>query len=257
MQRLLNMEITGNEEDLFHITITGENLSTKISFDPILKQLHFIDQNELSDFLKKNEYQFRKILHIKRPDTYFKGFTLPFVITDNKDVAAYNDLNNIITLNRVNGEYEIKVVKKGLKNIPEIFTDGSYLNKKGKGGFAVILKSVNGDYTLMTYATEEKSSSLIELLAAIKGLELTQTMEKVRIITDSQYVRKGLTEWIMNWKLNNWRTASGTQVKNIDHWKKFDALSNERYIEFEYVKAHSQHFENTMADLYARDMAEK
>lgn len=257
MQRLLNLEIIGEEKGFFLITITGDNESIHISFDPVLKRLNFINQNKLSVFLKKNEYQFRKILHMKRPETYHKGFTLQFVITDNKDVAAYNNLNNIVTLNRLNGAYEIKVRKKGLKNLPEIYTDGSFSTKKGKGGFAVILKSVEGDYTLKTYETEEKSSSLIELLAAIKGLELTTTMNRVRIITDSQYVRKGLTEWIVNWKRNNWLTASGTQVKNISHWKKFEALSEKRYIEFQYVKAHSQHFENTMADLYARDMAEK
>jgi ribonuclease HI len=86
-------------------------------------------------------------------------------------------------------------------------------------------------------------------------LELLKDEVEIRLITDSQYVRKGLTEWIINWKLNNWKTANGESVKNIKHWKKFDNLSNNKYIEFQYVKAHSQQFENTMADLYARDAA--
>jgi ribonuclease HI len=76
-------------------------------------------------------------------------------------------------------------------------------------------------------------------------------------VTDSQYVRKGLTEWIINWKLNNWTTANGEKVKNIEYWKRFDRLTDDRYIEFKYVKSHSGHFENTMADLYARDMAKQ
>lgn len=257
MQRLLNMEINDEENDFFLITISGEKLSTRISFNPQIKQLNFFDQNKLSRFLKRNEYQFRKILHIKRPETYKIGFSLSFVITDKKDVAAFNNLNNIIALNRLNGANEISILKTGLVDLPEIFTDGSYSTKRNKGGFAVIIKSVAGDYTLWAYETDEKSISLIELLAAIKGLELTKTMQRVRIITDSQYVRKGLTEWIVNWKRNNWLTASGTKVKNIKHWKKYEDLSKNRYIEFKYVKAHSQHFENTMADLYAKDMADK
>jgi ribonuclease HI len=255
MEKLLNMEITDKEGNFFLISISGENQSTHIAFDPILKKLDFPDTNGLTEFLKQNEYQLRKILHMKRPKTYVIGFSLPFVITDKKDVAAYNDLNNLVILDRLDGKYEITVSKTGLQDLTEIYTDGSFSEKKGKGGFAVILKSSDGKYILKTFETKEKSSSLIELLAAIKGLEMTQNEKKVRIVTDSQYVRKGLTEWIVNWKRNNWLTASGTRVKNIGYWKKYEKLSRDRYIEFKYVKAHSQHFENTMADLYAKDMA--
>ena len=257
MEKLLKMEIIAKEDDFFLITISGASQLARIAFDPVLKKLNFIDNNELSVFIQRNEYQLRKILHMKRPDTYIIGFTLPFVITDKKDVAAYNDLNNLVILNRLEGDYKITVSKTGLKSLTEIYTDGSFSAKKGKGGFAVILKSAEGKYILKTYETKETSSSLIELLAAIKGLELTHKEKKVRIVTDSQYVRKGLTEWIVNWKRNNWLTASGTRVKNIKSWKKFEKLSQDRYIEFKYIKAHSQHFENTMADLYAKDMAMK
>ncbi|RLD58798.1 MAG: ribonuclease HI [Bacteroidetes bacterium] len=257
MEKLLKMEIIAKEEGFFLIAVSGENEISRIAFDPVLKKLDFIDENELSGFIQQNEYQLRKILHMKRPETYIVGFTLPFVLTDKKDVAAYNDLNNIVILDRLDGDNIITVRKTGLKGLMEIYTDGSFSKKKGKGGFAVILKSAEGKYTLNTYGTKEKSSSLIELLAAIKGLELTSDEKRVRIVTDSQYVRKGLTEWIVNWRRNNWLTASGTRVKNIKHWKYFDSLSENKYIEFKYVKAHSDQFENTMADLYAKDMAER
>ena len=251
------MEIIAKEEGFFLIAVSGENQIARIAFDPFLKKLNFIDKNELSIFLQRNEYQLRKILHMKRPNTYIIGFSLPFVITAEKDVAAYNDLNNLVILDRLDGNHKITVSKTGEEGLTEIYTDGSFSEKKGKGGFAVILKSAKGKYILKTYETKQKSSSLIELLAAIKGLELTHNEKRVRILTDSQYVRKGLTEWIVNWKRNNWLTASGTKVKNIEFWKKFEKLSQNRYIEFKYVKAHSQHFENTMADLYAKDMAER
>ena len=257
MQRLLELEICDEKDGTFFILIRDHSQSGKITFNPENKELSFLEDNALLRFLKKNEYQFRKILHIKNPESYASGVKLSFVITDKKDVAAFNDLNNIVALNRLKGKYEIKVRKTGLKNLTELYTDGSFHYKKMKGGFAVIIKSVKGEYTLKTYESEAKSSSLIELQAAIKGLELTAHLKKVRIVTDSQYVRKGLTEWIMNWKRNNWMTASGTRVKNIDYWKFFESLSENRYIEFQHVKAHSQQFENTMADLYAKDMAGK
>ncbi len=257
MDKLLNMEIIERKNDFFLISVSGENQLAHIAFDPFLKELAFIDKNKLTEFLRQNEYQLRKILHMKRPNTYVIGFSLPFVITDKKDVAAYNDLDNLVILDRLNGNHKITVRKTGLHGLTEIYTDGSFSEKKKKGGFAVILKSPEGKYILNTFETKEKSSSPIELLAAIKGLELTQNEKRARIVTDSQYVRKGLTEWIVNWKRNNWLTASGTRVKNIEYWKIYEKLSQDRYIEFKYVKAHSQHFENTMADLYAKDMAGK
>ena len=253
----LHMEITDEKNGTFFISIQKQEELCHISFNYELKQLIFLGESPLSKLLKKNEYQFRKVLHVKRPETYYKGFKLNFSIWEGKDVAAFNDLSNIVVTEKRNGKNEIFVTAERKKNIYEIYIDGSYLKEKNKGGYAVIVKSPKGEYTLNTFNTKETSSSLIELLAAIRSLEITQTIEEVRIVTDSQYVRKGLTEWVINWKLNDWHTASGKKVKNINHWKKFDALSNNRYIEFNYVKAHSNQFENTMADLYAREMAEK
>ena len=145
---------------------------------------------------------------------------LGIIVSDAEVAQKLQTLRSFPTDGNINKEiYDGYLKSQRLRaNAFEIYTDGSFSAKKGKGGFAVILKSVEGDYTLKTYETEEKSSSLIELLAAIKGLELTSTISKVRIITDSQYVRKGLTEWIVNWKRNNWLTASGTRVKNITYW---------------------------------------
>lgn len=257
MMYLFHMNIISEEANYFLLNISLDRNSTLIKFNPENKTLLFCDRKTPSEILKRNEYQFRKVLHIKRPETYYPGFELNFTLKDGKDVAAFNDLSKIIVLDRTNGKHTISKRDKERKGIKEIYIDGSYLQKINKGGFAVIIKLPNGDYELNTFKTSEKSSSLIELEAAIKGLELLKNEKEIRICTDSQYVRKGLTEWIINWKLNNWKTANGEKVKNIKHWKKFDILSKDKYLEFKYVKAHSQQFENTMADLYARDMAKK
>jgi ribonuclease HI len=254
---LFHMKIEKEFPDGFLIRITWHGKDTTIKFDPKTKNLEFLIPGTVADLLQKNEHQFRKVLHIKRPSTYHEGFELDFSISDGKNVADFNDLSKILLLDKRKENTTVDVISEGEQGIHELWIDGSYLEHKGKGGYAVIVKDPSGEYRLDSFEVDLHSSCLIELMAAIKGLELLKEIEKIRIVTDSQYVRKGLTEWIINWKLNNWYTANGDKVKNIDFWKKFDLLAAGKYIEFQYVKAHSQQFENTMADLYAKDMAGK
>jgi len=254
---LFNMEILDEKEGTYLIAISIDDIITMIEFTPDKKLLKFCQKDKVSDILKRNEHQFRKVLHIKKPETYYKGFKLDFALRDEKDVIAFNDISKILVVDKRKDQYKNYVTEKEKKGIYELYIDGSYMEKRKKGGYAIVTKDPKEKYNLYTFETDEQSSSLIELLAAIKGLEILKNIKNIRIITDSQYVRKGLTEWIVNWKLNNWHTANGDKVKNIECWKKFDVLTDNKYIEFKYVKAHSQHFENTMADLYAKDMAKK
>jgi len=251
------MLVTGKFNSFYSIRISNDGQHVNLRFDPENKILEFSGTNKISSLLRKNEYQFRKILHIKKPDTWFEGFNIDFVIRDGKDVGAYNDLDKILVLDKRKQPFKNYVTDKGKKGISELYIDGSYMQERKKGGYAIVVKHRNGNYDLHTYTSAENSSCLIELQAAIKGLELLNRKKLIRIVTDSQYVRKGLTEWIINWKLNNWTTANGSQVKNIEYWMKFDSLTDNRYIEFAWIKSHSGHFENTMADLYAKDMTHK
>jgi len=252
---VFEMEIVDESNNTFTIKISSKDDSTLIKFNPISRALHFLNEDGISGMLKSNEYQLRKMLHIKRPETYYKGFRLKFVLRDRKDVAAFNDMSQIIVVDKRDGKNESYVIDSGKENLTELYIDGSYSSKTGKGGFAVIIKSPEGKYDLKSFKSGVKKSSLLELLAAIKGLELVNDRKEVRIVTDSQYVRKGLAEWIINWKMNDWKTANGEKVKNIEYWKIFDKITDGKYVEFQYVKSHSGHFENTMADLYAKDMA--
>lgn len=251
------MKIIDCKTNICKIEISNDKQKTLISFSPETKELKFNDDNELSNFLIANEYQIRKILHNKRPKTFYKGFQVKFALRDKKEVEAFNDRSKIIVLDKRKGNYKNYVKDKGLKKIYELYTDGCFLEKDKSGGYAALIKSPEGNYNIYSYKTEIKSSCLIELLAAIEGLQILKNQEKIRIITDSQYVRKGLTEWIINWELNDWHTANGEKVKNIKYWKLFDSLTNGKYIEFCWVKAHSNHFENTICDFFAKKMAEK
>jgi len=132
----------------------------------------------------------------------------------------------------------------------EIFTDGACKGNPGPGGWGVLLR----------YGKEEKrlwggeaqtTNNRMELLAAIKGLEALSRKCKVKLTTDSQYVRNGITEWISNWKRKNWRTANRQPVKNVDLWQRLDDLVGRHDIEWHWVKGHSGHVENEIADALA------
>lgn len=251
------MEIIDVKAGVYSIRISINNNSTLMKYHPGLKKLELANKNTLDGKLTENKYQLKKILNNKRPDTFFPGFKLKFILRDNLKTIEFNDLSKIIVLDRRNGVYNTYAEIKTEKDIFKIYTDGCYLQKLKKGAYVAIIKPLTNKLKLYYAQTNETSSSLIELMAVIKGLEVSQQINKLRVISDSRYVIKGLTEWIFNWKLNDWHTAQGEKVKNIEYWKRFDELSKGKYIEFEWVKGHSQHPENTLCDYYAKQVAMK
>ncbi|MCI1579118.1 MAG: ribonuclease HI [Clostridium beijerinckii] len=256
---LFTLEIIDEENNNYKIKVSNGTEDSLVEFNPLKKELNFIDNNNLSDFFKGQEYQFRKMLHNKRPDTYYVGFNVKVVIREDKDVAAFNDRSKILVLDKRNSNYDSFAIEesKAEERIYKIYTDASYFEKKNHGGFAFIIEDLKGNYNLYTEKVKDIGSSQAELEAAIKALELLKDVEKIRIITDSQYVRKGLTEWLPIWKLNDFKTINGEPAKNIEKWLDFDKACNGKYIEFQWVKAHSNHFENSLCDMYAKDIANK
>ena len=129
----------------------------------------------------------------------------------------------------------------------EIFTDGACRGNPGPGGWGVLLR----------YGTNEKrlwgsesmtTNNRMELTAAIQGLAALKRPSLVTLTTDSEYVRKGITEWLANWKQRGWRTASRQPVKNADLWQALDGLVQGHDVEWHWVKGHSGHRENEIAD---------
>lgn len=146
---------------------------------------------------------------------------------------------------------ETELIKgfKRLKNI-EIFTDGACRGNPGPGGWGALLRYEGKEKEL--YGGESHTTNnRMELMAAIKGLEALTEKCRVVITTDSQYVRKGITEWLKKWKVSGWKTAAKKPVKNDDLWKQLDALSAGHDIDWKWVKGHSGHRENEIADQLA------
>lgn len=250
----LTMEIIDNINDVYIMMISYEQSTCKISFSPKTKELNYLDNNELTQFIKLKEFQLRKLLHNKRPESFFKGFKLNFVLHDGLPDTNYYDLTKITVLDNQNNKFIIKKTDKKTKAITELYTDGSFNHQKQTGGYAILIKTIKNEYFLNQIETSEKGNNLIELLAVIEGLKYLQDKTKIRIITDSQYVIKGITEWLPLWKINNFYTVNGTKAKNINKWKEIDHLIKGKYLEFEWVKSHSEHFENTICDLKAKSI---
>lgn len=247
MIKQLKLEILDENSGVFFIKTGSELENAFFRFNPATKELSIESENQLTSFLKSNEYQLRKLLHNKRKDTFKVGFKLSFSIIDGKDIDAFNNKQNIVVTDHGN-VYTLNSQEK--RPLVEIYTDGSYSEKHSTGAYSFLIKDMNNLYTEKAFKSDSKSSSLIELDAVIAALSYYP--KDVRIITDSQYVRKGITEWIIHWKLNDWTTANGSKAKNIDRWMYLDRLCNERYIEFEWVKSHNNNFENEYCDYLAR-----
>lgn len=132
----------------------------------------------------------------------------------------------------------------------QIFTDGACRGNPGPGGWGVILRS--GSHEKELYGGEQSTTNnRMELRAAIEGLAALKRPSRVTVTTDSQYVRQGITQWIEGWKRNQWRTSAKKPVKNQDLWQLLDELTSRHEVTWEWVKGHSGHPDNELADALA------
>ena len=132
----------------------------------------------------------------------------------------------------------------------EIFTDGACRGNPGPGGWGALLR--HGEREKELYGSERgTTNNRMELMAAIIALESLKRPCDVTLTTDSQYVRKGITEWIENWKRRGWKTADKKPVKNQDLWMRLEGATHKHKIHWKWIRGHSGHEENERADQLA------
>ena len=142
----------------------------------------------------------------------------------------------------------MKLIKK---DTVRIYTDGACSGNPGPGGWGAILYC-NDQKKEMCGGENNTTNNRMELMAAIEALEYLQNPAEVILYTDSIYLRDGITKWINNWKLNNWKTASKRPVKNSELWQRLDKATIPHQIDWKWIKGHSGHPENERADVLAR-----
>lgn len=140
-------------------------------------------------------------------------------------------------------------------NIIKLYTDGACKGNPGVGGWGVLVKTENEQRELSGFS-ENTTNNRMELVAVIEGLKFIEPNMEIIITTDSQYVKNGINQWIINWKRNGWKTASKKPVKNKDLWVELDSLVQNKQIKWKWVKGHSGHPGNEKADQLANEAIE-
>ena len=142
--------------------------------------------------------------------------------------------------------------------MPELYacTDGACSGNPGPGGWGAILIARDGDKVLkereLNGGEAHTTNNKMELMAAIASLEALAGPSKITVVTDSSYVKDGITKWIFGWKSRGWKTAAKKPVKNEDLWKRLEAATTRHDVTWEWVKGHAGHPENERADELAR-----
>ncbi|MDD9717314.1 ribonuclease HI [Dinoroseobacter sp. PD6] len=143
--------------------------------------------------------------------------------------------------------------------MPELFayTDGACSGNPGPGGWGALLIARDGDTVVKERALKggeaETTNNRMELLAAIHALEALERPARLTVVTDSAYVKGGVTGWIHGWKRNGWKTSTKKPVKNEDLWRRLDAAQARHEVQWKWVKGHAGHPENERADALARE----
>ena len=137
-----------------------------------------------------------------------------------------------------------------------VYTDGACSGNPGPGGWGVLMIAREGGAVVkereLSGGEKLTTNNRMELLAAISALEALTRASDVVVVTDSAYVKNGVTEWIHGWKRNGWRTSGRDPVKNVDLWQRLDAAQALHKVEWRWIKGHAGHVENERADALAR-----
>lgn len=142
--------------------------------------------------------------------------------------------------------------------MPELWawTDGACSGNPGPGGWGVLMRALDGARIVkereLSGGEADTTNNRMELLAAISALETLARPSDITIVTDSAYVKNGVTGWIFGWKRNGWKTADRKPVKNVDLWQRLDAAQARHKVTWKWIKGHAGHAENERADELAR-----
>ena len=142
--------------------------------------------------------------------------------------------------------------------MPDLFawTDGACSGNPGPGGWGVLMRAMDGETVVkereLAGGEAATTNNRMELMAAISALETLSRPSQIVIVTDSAYVKNGVTQWIHGWKRNGWKTADRKPVKNVELWRRLDEAQKTHKVEWRWIKGHAGHAENERADELAR-----
>ena len=142
-----------------------------------------------------------------------------------------------------------------MTDLVQVYTDGACKGNPGPGGWGALLVYKGVEHELWG-GERDTTNNRMELTAAIQALAALKRTCQVQLVTDSEYVMRGIQEWLPNWKKRGWKTAAKQPVKNVDLWQQLDEQVNRHQITWQWVRGHDGHVENERVDQLARNAAE-
>ena len=226
-----------------------------VSYDRNTEIFSCSGQQELYGVITENSVQLNKIIRSALKGKIIPGQTISFAFIRDFPFLKEEDFNHYIHLDRRKSGLNIRVSKMETESIYKIYADGSYVTEKAQSGYAGIIMNKQGEKKPYHAASQSKGSNLMELLAVLEGLKLVKDIHEVQINTDSRFVIRGLIQWMHFWKLNNWHTAQGSKVKYAKYWQKLDKITEGKFLEIKWIKAHSGDEIHTICHQKARQIA--
>jgi ribonuclease HI len=142
-------------------------------------------------------------------------------------------------------------VSDASEDIVDAFTDGACSGNPGPGGWGAVLRW-RGQERELSGGEAQTTNNRMEMMAAISALESLTRPARIRVHTDSPYVKDGITKWLHSWKKRGWKTADKKPVKNVELWQRLEAATHRHEVSWHWIKGHSGHVENERADALAR-----
>ncbi|MCF8358312.1 MAG: ribonuclease HI [Prolixibacteraceae bacterium] len=217
--------------------------------------LFFEQENGLAEVIRRNHFQFEKIMRSAIKGNIKVGQIINAVFIEGFTFLNDADFNKVIRVDRRNEKLHIIKAEQATPGIHKIYADGSFTEKSGKSGYGGFIETPDGKQELFCQSFEKGSSNLMELLAVTDGLERLTHVKKVQVNTDSRFVIRGLAQWVHFWRHNNWQTAYGCNVKYAKQWQHIDRLCEGKFLEFIWIKGHSGHELQSFCDELAKDSA--
>ncbi|MBN1116108.1 MAG: ribonuclease HI [Bacteroidales bacterium] len=227
----------------------------RILYSQQTQEIFFQEDNILAETIRNYQFQFVKILRSAAKGVLCPGQVINCVLIENFNFLNEVDYNKYIRIDTRNNKLEIKSYENSMTGCYRLFTDGSYAIEQGYSGYGGIIENTEGEQEVFCQSFKKGASNLMELMAVIEGLQHLSAVAKIQINTDSRFVIRGMAQWVHFWKLNNWQTAYGSQVKYTQHWKQLDRLFQNKLVELKWIKGHSGHTEQDFCHRLARKSA--
>jgi len=243
------------DEEQASFTVQNNREKISVRYNRKNGNFSFDNHNELSETIRENQFQLKKIINSALKGKETPGQPIHFSFIKDFPFIKNDDFNGYIQVDRRYNGLDIQVKNNETENIHKLFTDGSYAHDREQSGYAGIIEDPGGNQQVFHASSSVKSSNLIELLAISEGLERLMHVEKIQVNTDSRFVIRGLAQWIHFWKLNDWHTAQGSRVKFARHWQQLDRLSEGKFLELKWIKAHSGDSNHTFCHQVAKQIA--